>query len=503
MSKREELIFSLDKREAALLIETLLDSCFLDFSSYFVDFEGYSNSPFSDWMKEYGPRVRTATNTLLKLKEYFPDCPAFKCGYDTTWKLSLKLKNRNLKTDEIKDEDFHISQKNVHKTQYEQREYSLAMKEYKNGKQVEIVEDDSHGSRIKKAIIKKEKDTKNIRKRIKLELCNEELNLLEERLKLDYDNSFYDISDASGYDESMKKDAKAFLNILEKFRTYIHNIKTEYDELKKHLESLSKKQEGLNEKPDNAFSWYRKGQTLECEGKEVQAINCYQKAYELDSKNITPLLNIAYLYQKRTEYERALEYYDKISKQELSDEETELIFERKAVLCYEQNKLDKALKYINKAIDIIQSFSNKRSKNNTLPRILNKKGLILDRMGKHGGAIECYKKGLEFKPSDICCLFNLAQLYERFGKNAEALEIYKKLISVSDNPEYWFYGSLLLLKMKRYSEGINLLKKAIKLKLYRSNFSTQIQRLKELSEKDSKLKSLISGEKEIKQLLCD
>lgn len=89
--EEKNVILWLDKIGGIFLIESLLDSCLIDFDEFFVNKDyGYSKE---DWMRDWAPRIVTATNILLQLREYFPQCLVFEYYNKETWEAALKLKD--------------------------------------------------------------------------------------------------------------------------------------------------------------------------------------------------------------------------------------------------------------------------------------------------------------------------------------------------------------------------------------------------------------------------
>ena len=73
--------------------------------------------------------------------------------------------------------------------------------------------------------------------------------------------------------------------------------------------------ENLQKKiPINSFVQNLTGIINQRLGRISSAISYYQKAHELDNKNISPLNNLAYVYETLKKWKEAKIYFDKISK---------------------------------------------------------------------------------------------------------------------------------------------------------------------------------------------
>lgn len=86
--ERKEIILWLDDISGEVLIEVLLDECAVDFQA----FEDPFYSLQENWMKEFAPLIINATNVLLQLKKYFPDCKAYE-NHKEIWEACIALKN--------------------------------------------------------------------------------------------------------------------------------------------------------------------------------------------------------------------------------------------------------------------------------------------------------------------------------------------------------------------------------------------------------------------------
>ena len=468
----------------------------------FEDFWNISNSYLDDWLEEYRNRIISFKNMLMQIINYFPDHPAFKCKYKKTWELTLKIDNNQLKPDDLKKDDFVFSEKNRYKIEHENEVYYNAIEDYYDNKKVEIIEETRDGLTLKKVISKETKDKKINKKIVNLTLNDKELDIIKQIFSVEYRNYFYG-ADFSKPD-SEKDKAKIFLKVLEVFRKTSNDINEIYDDLRKQLYSPNKtKIISKNKEPDDSSSWISKGEAFEMDGDKQKALECYQKASELDPTDTMPFFNSAYLCDRDEKYEEAIEFYNKALEHNPSDDEIEHIYSNIANIFYRQLEFKKALFYNNKTIKIIQGYEECEYKRSELSSALSMKALILDGLGEYDKAIEYYKKALELSPHKQCTLFNFASLYQRLGEYLKSLELYKILISNYDDPSYMLEASILFLKTGDYRKGIDLIKNAIRLKPSEMALKIIIPRFKKLMDEDSKIKLMMSSDEQIKKIIGD
>lgn len=98
-----------------------------------------------------------------------------------------------------------------------------------------------------------------------------------------------------------------------------------------------------------------------------------------------------------------------------------------AIFYFENNKLDLALKYAQKAITLDPEN----------PYFWNNLGIVLTELKLYDDAEKCFKKSIEKKQGEGIFYYNLANLYEREGKISLAKENYLLYLTKSDriNPK--------------------------------------------------------------------
>ena len=83
--------------------------------------------------------------------------------------------------------------------------------------------------------------------------------------------------------------------------------------------------------------------------------------------------------------------------------------------------------------------------------------------GKLDKAIAYYKKAIDLKPHHVLYL-GLGEAYERQGKPAEAITAYQESIKIKPTFTYGLYSlALIYSKQDRYQDAIELLRKVVEL----------------------------------------
>lgn len=155
---------------------------------------------------------------------------------------------------------------------------------------------------------------------------------------------------------------------------------------------------------------------------------------------------------KRGNYKSAIEYFDQAIDQRLR----KYSFASIASLlgfCYQyEHELDKAIEWLNKAIESDREYA----------RAWLSLGILYRRRRDFDEAERCYQEGLNFSPNDPELLANLGRLYISKGNYSQAVEILEKSISI--NPDHAVsYGNLALAftHLNRFSDAERELEKAV------------------------------------------
>ena len=122
----------------------------------------------------------------------------------------------------------------------------------------------------------------------------------------------------------------------------------------------------------------------------------------------------------------------------------------------------------------------------------NSKGIILDRMGKHKDALECFEKARSIDPKDIDVITNIGISFDKLGKPEEALKFYDLVLQKHEDTKTLYNKGISLSKIGNYSEAVNCFKKVLKEEKNNKNaiinLSIALQKMDRLDEAISILK---------------
>lgn len=154
------------------------------------------------------------------------------------------------------------------------------------------------------------------------------------------------------------------------------------------------------------------------------AIKGYESALEIDVLNNIVRTNLANLYYRNNEFDKAEAAFKTIIKQEANYGETYYSY---ALLLAELNRTDDAIKQLTLAIKFMPE--NTRSYYNL--------SLLYDKKGDFKKAEDAAVRGLKIAPQNESLLYILAYLYNKNNQKEKAKNIAKRLVELyPNNPDY-------------------------------------------------------------------
>ena len=182
-------------------------------------------------------------------------------------------------------------------------------------------------------------------------------------------------------------------------------------------------------RPDDAGAWQTLG-NLQLSQQPEQALDSFEQALALQPNDPRTLELVAKAAQKLGDAERA---------ESLATRALQLApdfppaHHRLATLYFEKGQFAAALRHIDKALDSHPDDC----------RMLSRKGLILNRLERHGEAIEVFTRLIAREPKDYSHWNNLANLYRDIGKLALADEHYQRAIELVGRKDVLPYSNRL------------------------------------------------------------
>ena len=144
-------------------------------------------------------------------------------------------------------------------------------------------------------------------------------------------------------------------------------------------------------------------------GEYSKAIEYYDKALAIDSKNVDAWINKGSAFDGLGKYDEAIRCVDKALE---IDEKYVNAWRVKGVVLYSLGKYDEAIKCYDKALEIDEKYVD----------AWNNKGIALYSLGKYDEAIKCYDKALEIDGKYVHAWNNKGNALYGLGRHDEAIE---------------------------------------------------------------------------------
>ena len=238
----------------------------------------------------------------------------------------------------------------------------------------------------------------------------------------------------------------------------------------------------------SAIKYYMKqGSELESRGKFDEAIESYEKAFQIDSECISALNKLAEIYEKRKDVAQASSYYQRISNLLPNDSQAYL---KLASLLFRQEKFKRAIETYNKALEI---------KSEQPAWFYIGFGDALHRNQQLDEAIVAFRKATEINPNNGIAQAKLAHVLSNKGNDSEAVDIYQKAFSLQPKQPLWAYLSFAkaLYNNNQIEQTLNICKQA--LAIQPNNLTTNLL-LAEAQEQKGDIEAAIASYQKIIKL---
>ena len=184
-----------------------------------------------------------------------------------------------------------------------------------------------------------------------------------------------------------------------------------------------------------------------------EALQCSNKALELESNSAWALTNKAWALNGLKRHAEALECSNKALELDQSQNNFSA-WNNKAVALSGLKRHGEALECSNKALEL-------NSKNEWGWLV---KGLVFNGLKRYNEALECSNKALEFDPNNDLIHSNKAWSLSNLGKNEEALECSNKALELDSNSAWALTNKAVALSgLKRHGEALECSNKAFEL----------------------------------------
>ena len=206
--------------------------------------------------------------------------------------------------------------------------------------------------------------------------------------------------------------------------------------------------------PENAYAWNGKGNVLFFLNRNEQVLYCYDRAIELDPENAYAwngkgnLLLLSALER----YEEAIACYDRVL-----DLDSNFVdaWNNKGWALSALERYGEAITCYNTAIEINSDFV----------RAWYEKGVALSALERNEEAFVCFDKAIEINPNEAEAWSNKGATLSDLGRHEEAIVCFDKAIKINpDDAQVHYIKGLILEKLNKYKEAIESYNCALSIK---------------------------------------
>ncbi len=213
-----------------------------------------------------------------------------------------------------------------------------------------------------------------------------------------------------------------------------------------------------NEEQFTAAQWNNKGLEFYNSGEYNKAIECLNKAIELNPALDMAFCNLGATYNLLGNYEKAAEYLNEAVK---LNSQNDFAWNNLGLLYKQQGKYNQAVEYYNTALEL-------NPKNSVAWYNL---ALTYNSLGNYHQAVDCYEEAVKLNPNDSVIWNNFGFAYRKLNQYDKAIECYKK--SVELNPKYdnaWSNLGAAYFYSENYQKALECFNKALELNPDKPNY---------------------------------
>lgn len=183
---------------------------------------------------------------------------------------------------------------------------------------------------------------------------------------------------------------------------------------------LAKLKVKLAKEDGNAVWHYNLGSFYEHHNRYHNAIECYRRCYELDEQTVF-LERLSECYSEMGDFDNALEYINMAQAQDSTDVDLVL---GKADILYYQGKIDEAIAEMNRSVEMMPDFAG----------CYYRRGFYKDNANMTDDAIEDYTMALSLDPNHTYAYLGRGDQYMKKGETELANADYNRIIKVDTIP---------------------------------------------------------------------
>lgn len=192
---------------------------------------------------------------------------------------------------------------------------------------------------------------------------------------------------------------------------------------------------------DDATSWFYLANCYDNQDDFLHAISAYEEVLRLRSGYVDAYKNLAIVYVKNQEPQKAID----IARKALDfTQEDYTIYYIAGTACMALRKFDDALEFLEKALELNPKHS----------QLYNNLGTCYVTVGNLDKAYENFMKASEFDPDNSITYFNIASILQLQNKHEEACDFFKKAYVIEPQDNYLVALALSEVKSKRFEDAI-------------------------------------------------
>lgn len=250
------------------------------------------------------------------------------------------------------------------------------------------------------------------------------------------------------------------------------------ERFRNHLKALADKLNLLGYRifHEDEIAWHNKGTEFLKQGKTKEAVECFDKAIEINPSFEPPWVDKARIFLNAQKYDEALDHADKALDLDRNGGDA---LKLKGMILINLGRNEEALDYLGKASDInpedpslrdhraralsnlgrykeaIEVADESLKANPVNHPLLGVKGLALFNLGRYDDARWCLDEALRMDPGNIAALLGKGQILLGSGHYEEALNCLEPVLDKEwTNIDALIYKGLALSKLSRYEEAI-------------------------------------------------
>ena len=193
---------------------------------------------------------------------------------------------------------------------------------------------------------------------------------------------------------------------------------------------------------DDATSWFYLANCYDNQDDYLHAIAAYEEVLRLRSSYVDAYKNLAVVYVKNKEPQKAVDTVKKAI--EFAGDSDYTIFYIAGTACMAMKKFNEAVEFLEKAIELNPKHS----------QLYNNLGTCYVTIGNLDKAYENFIKASEYEPENSITYFNIASILQLQNRHKEACEFFRKAYAIEPQDNYLISLALSEVKSNQIDEAI-------------------------------------------------